>query len=190
MNKELTINFSSSNEGQIKAGVPCIIRWGEPGNAPGGTIENPSFTNVAVDLWNQEVFDEAESPEEANLYETEVNGLRFQALIAPVQLSSNARALILGDGNVLYKPSKSIYVYATRGYFTYTKMSGISMARSIVMDFGGDEQTTTYIDTIEVDDEGESDVKGMKGIFNLRGQRLSVPQKGINIINGKKVVIK
>ena len=106
-------------------------------------------------MWNQEVFDEAESPEEANLYETEVNGLLFQALIAPVQLSSNARALILGDGNVLYKPSKSIYVYATRGYFTYTKMSGISMARSIVMDFGGDEQTTTYIDTIEVDDEGK-----------------------------------
>ena len=46
--KRLTINFSEKNEGEIKAGVPCIIRWGEPGNAPGGTIENPSFTNIAV----------------------------------------------------------------------------------------------------------------------------------------------
>ena len=27
-------------------------------------------------------------------------------------------------------------------------------------------------------------------IYNLRGQRLSAPQKGINIINGKKVVVK
>jgi hypothetical protein len=27
-------------------------------------------------------------------------------------------------------------------------------------------------------------------IFNLSGQRLNAPQKGINIINGRKVVIK
>jgi len=27
-------------------------------------------------------------------------------------------------------------------------------------------------------------------IYNLRGQRLAAPQKGINIINGKKVVVK
>jgi hypothetical protein len=29
-----------------------------------------------------------------------------------------------------------------------------------------------------------------QGIFNLNGQRLSQPQKGINVINGKKIVIK
>ena len=31
---------------------------------------------------------------------------------------------------------------------------------------------------------------GKTAIFNLSGQRLSAPQKGMNIINGKKVVIK
>jgi len=29
-----------------------------------------------------------------------------------------------------------------------------------------------------------------KGIYTLSGQRLSQPMKGINIINGKKVVVK
>ena len=67
------------------------------------------------------------------------------------------------------------------------------MTRSIVLDFGdGDE--TTYIDDIMVDDNCESNDDNresrVKGIFNLYGQRLDAPQKGINIINGKKVVIK
>lgn len=31
---------------------------------------------------------------------------------------------------------------------------------------------------------------GKTAIFNLGGQRLSAPQKGMNIINGRKVIIK
>ena len=31
---------------------------------------------------------------------------------------------------------------------------------------------------------------GKTAIFNLGGQRLSAPQKGLNIINGRKVIIK
>ena len=182
--KRLTINFSESNDKEVKAGVPFIIRWGEPGSAPGGTIENPSFTNVTVDLWNQEVLDDTDA---ANVYETESNGVRFQAQIAPVQLSSRAKALLLGAEDLLYRPSKSIYVYASHAYFTYTKKSGISMAREIVLDFGNDEQIKTYIDNVVMDEEDDTKVKG---IFNLNGQRLSAPQKGLNIIDGKKVFIK
>ena len=46
-------------------------------------------------------------------------------------------------------------------------------------------------------DDGEatgiSDVKNVpsiEGIYNLQGQRISQPRKGLNIINGKKVIIK
>jgi hypothetical protein len=169
-NHALTVNFSESNEGQIKAGVPCIIRWGEPGNAPGGTIENPSFTNVPVDLWNQEVFDEDEDPDLADKYETESGGLRFQALIAPVQLSAQAKALLLGGENKFYKPSKSIYVYATRAYFTYTKKSGISMTRSVEMDFGDGNQKA-----FNIDDTGVIDIEG---IINQNAQRPDASLKG------------
>lgn len=183
-NESLTINFSDS-EGKIDAGVPYIIRWGTPETATGEVINNPSFSNVSIELCDNEYLDEDEEPETAGTYEKESNGLRFQAQIAPVQVEANSKTLLLGGENKLYKPDKSMWVYATRAYFTYTE--SIAMAREFVMDFGEGEQTTTYIDNITVEDNRESQVEG---IFNLNGQRLDAPQKGINIINGRKVVIK
>lgn len=184
-NERLTINFSDSNEGKIDAGVPYIIRWGTPETATGEVINNPSFSNVSIELYDNENLDEDDDPETADTYETESNGLRFQGLIAPVQVQANSKTLLLGGENMLYKPNDQLDVYATRAYFTYD--SRISMAREFVMDFGEGEQTTTYIDNITVEDNRESQVEG---IFNLNGQRLDAPQKGINIINGRKVVIK
>ena len=183
-NQRLTINFSDSNEGKIDAGVPCLVRWGTPTDNPGDVLEDPLFTNVQVDITDQSVFDD---DEEDNDYEPQFGGLRFQAQIAPVQVTAGSRTLLLGGENKLYKPDKAMWVYATRAYFTYTSGSGISMAREFVMDFGEGEQVTTYIDNITVEDNRESQVEG---IFNLNGQRLDAPQKGINIINGRKVVIK
>ena len=184
-NERLTIKFSDSNEGKIDAGVPYIIRWGTPETATGEVINNPSFSNVSIELYDNEYLDEDEDWETADTYETESNGLRFQAQIAPVKVTANSNTLLLGGENKLYKPDKPMWVYATRAYFTYT--GSIAMAREFVMDFGEGEQTTTYIDNITVEDNRESQVEG---IFNLNGQRLDAPQKGINIINGRKVVIK
>ena len=141
--KELTINFSTENDGKIEAGVPCIIRWGEPGNAPGGTIENPTFSNVTLKMWDPEDFDDGD---ENNTYETESNGVRFQALIGPVLESANSRSLVLGGDNTLYRPANSLYVYSTHAYFTYTLDSRIAMTRSIVFNFGNGEKKTTNID--------------------------------------------
>ena len=182
INQRLTINFSDSNEGEIAAGVPCIVRWGTPTDNPGDVIEDPIFTNVQVGITDQSAFDDED---EYNEYETESGDLRFQAQIAPVEVTANSNTLLLGGENKLYKPDKSMWVYATRAYFTYK--GSIAMAREFVMDFGEGEQTTTYIDNITVEDNRESQVEG---IFNLSGQRLDAPQKGINIINGRKVVIK
>lgn len=176
---KLTINFSESNLGEIEAGVPYIIRWGTPETATGETIVNPSFTNVEVAITSQQDLDDEE-----NYCETESNGLRFEAQLAPVQLTSGSKALVFGSENKLYKPKDELYVYATRAYFSYS--GSISMARQIVMDFGDGDQQTTYINAIEVE---RSCDRSAEGIFNLNGQRLSAPQKGINIVNGKKVLV-
>lgn len=187
-NKRLTINFSETNDGKIEAGVPCIIRWGTPENNPGDVIVDPVFSNVSVEITDQSWF---RDNDEYNTYETVSGGLRFQAQIAPVQLSANSRSLLLGAENKLYKPNDALWVYATNAYFTYTSGSGIALAQEIVMDFGNGEEMTTRIDDIKVDDSIDNrHVIDVEGIFNLNGQRLDAPQKGINIINGKKVVIK
>ena len=177
-NKKLTINFSNSNE--IDAGVPYIIRWGTPETATGEVINNPSFSNVSIKLYDNEDLDEV-----GNTYETTSGGLTFEGLIAPVQVQANSKTLLLGAKNKLYKPDNQLYVYATRAYFTYT--SGISMAREITLDFGGGEQISTSIENVETDGLRQNTIEG---IFNLNGQRLTAPRKGINIINGRKVVIK
>ena len=180
----LTLDFSSSL-GAIEAGVPYIIRWGTPETATGEVIEDPCFTNVAVTLTDQSALDDED---EYNKYETESNGVRFQALIGPTDLQANDNMFVLGAKNKIYKVTKPMYVYATRAYFDCYSNSNISMARELVIDFGDGEQTTTKIDDIKVDDNRRT--IDLDGIFNLNGQRLDAPQKGINIINGKKVVIK
>ena len=178
-NQKLTINFSESNLGEIVAGVPYIIRWGTPETATGETIVNPSFTNVEVAITSQEDIDD-----EGNGTEITSNGLRFEAQIGPVQLTSGSNALVFGSENKLYKPNKNVWVYPTRAYFSHT--FDIASAREFVLDFGDGDQQTTYIDGITVDGNRGS---GVEGIFNLSGQRLSAPQKGINIVNGKKVLV-
>lgn len=185
--KKLTINFSERKE-SIMAGVPCIVRWGTPGNAPGDIIDNPLFTNVEVTITDQSVFYDGidGNTGKPNEYETvSEHGLRFQAQIAPVEVGSESWTLLLGANNKLYRPQNNVWVNATHAYFDYENSNVIS-ARSITLDFG-DEQTTTYIEDIRVNDSRETNVKG---IFNLNGQRLDAPRKGLNIINGKKVMVK
>ena len=182
-NKKLTINFSNSNEGKIDAGVPYIICWGTPETATGEVINNPSFSNVSIELYDNEDLDDPD-----NTYETKSScGLTFEGQIAPAYVTSTSRSLLLGAKNKLYKPNKSLYVYATHAYFSYTPSSGISMAREITLDFGGGEQISTSIENVETDGLRQNTIEG---IFNLNGQRLFAPRKGLNIINGKKVVIK
>lgn len=179
-NKALTLNFSDSNEGKIDAGVPYIIRWADTGEV----IEDPCFTNVEVTLTDQSALND---DDEYNNYETEDNGVRFQALIGPSQLQANDNMFVLGTKNKIYKVTKPMYVYATHAYFDCYSNDDISMAHEITLDFGGGEQISTSIENVETDGLRQNTIEG---IFNLNGQRLDAPQKGINIINGKKVVIK
>ena len=97
--------------------------------------------------------------------------------------------LILGANNKLYTPSSSLQelsVAACRGYFIIPKaaVEGTS-APQFVMGFDDDE--TTGIQTIDITPEGWNNAPA---IYNLSGQRLNSLQKGVNIVNGKKVVIK
>jgi hypothetical protein len=43
---------------------------------------------------------------------------------------------------------------------------------------------------VGVDYDHDYDHDLLRGIYNLNGQRLKAPQKGINIIHGRKVLMK
>ena len=61
--------------------------------------------------------------------------------------------------------------------------AGALSARSLDLSFGENGETTG-ITTVK------SEVKNVEGIYNLNGQRVAMPTKGLYIVNGKKVIIK
>jgi len=108
----------------------------------------------------------------------------FQGTFSSTALSGGDKTkLILGANNALYYPKTELSVAACRGYFIIPDAAAAN-AREIVMGFDDDE-TTSIIATLNDKVEKVND-----NVYNLNGQRLNVLQKGINIVNGKKVVIK
>ena len=51
-------------------------------------------------------------------------------------------------------------------------------------EYEGSDDTPTTVDSIRTEADKDAPV------YNLRGERLTAPQKGVNIIGGRKVVVK
>ncbi len=103
-----------------------------------------------------------------------------EALSMPIQLSSgtDVRAAL----NLLDNPDKlntEIWLYGKiEKYFSVPGLKSVSDCS-----FDG-KVTLTAIDEVKTDTAKE------QVIYSISGQRLSKPMKGINIINGKKVIVK
>jgi hypothetical protein len=112
------------------------------------------------------------------------NGVTFQGTFSSsaTLTAGDKTKLILGADNKLYYPSKNINVGACRAYFIIP--GAAANAREMVLSF--DDEMTTAIQTPKLNNGS----KDSDTFFNLNGQRLSAPRKGLNIVNGKKVIIK
>ena len=110
---------------------------------------------------------------------TPVNGVRILGTMHTVD--TNGSQWILSGGVI--KQANGAKISAFRAYFTgVTPPNPSTPARAIFLD-----GETTKIGSINAN--GEINVEdGI--IYNLAGQRVQNPKKGIYIINGKKVVIK
>ena len=70
-------------------------------------------------------------------------------------------------------------------YFYITSSDLYDSIDKVGLNFGDIDETITGIERVpEVQDGSEAT------IYNLAGQRLGKTQKGINIVNGKKILIK
>jgi hypothetical protein len=78
--------------------------------------------------------------------------------------------------------TNTIKMKGTRAYFTLSNPSGARLA------FHFDEGETTAIGTIKANGETKTIADGV--FYNINGQRVSHPTKGLYIVNGKKVIIK
>ena len=80
------------------------------------------------------------------------------------------------SGNKFYFVDSNVTLKGFRGYFT---VAADSPVKALSFDF---EDDPTGIESINADTDSE--------IYNLAGQRLSKAQRGVNIIDGKKVMVK
>lgn len=89
---------------------------------------------------------------------------------------------VLGTDNNLYKVNSTVSLAPFRAYFSIPADSPVK-SNVIALNFGDNE---TGIAEIE-----NGEVKVVNGpIFNLAGQRVNKAQRGLYIVNGKKVVVK
>lgn len=172
-NSTLYLYFENANS--ITAGKPYIVRWGTPENHPGGTIENPTFSDVTID---------GSDPEPIT---SKDGNVCFKGNYALVTLTGGDKSTFyLGSRSQLYYPSKDRTINAFRGYF---QLTGSQSVRSFVLNFGGNDDTTGIVEV----DSGQRTVDSWSDAwFDLQGRKLSgkPTQKGVYIHNGKKRAVR
>ncbi|MBQ0019831.1 MAG: hypothetical protein KBT39_04835 [Bacteroidales bacterium] len=101
---------------------------------------------------------------------------------------SDDRLCKADDDTDVLKAMRWYITIADRESMTYTPSAPLPLAKSMSIRLVGEDETTGIMQI----ENGELKIDNSQPtrIFNLNGMRLSKPQKGINIINGKKVFVK
>ena len=166
----------------LKAGKPYLVKWTSGSDLVDNTTKGKTSATHDLDFTGVEITSTAPTFWEGN---GDYHGaIQFVGTYSPTALTGGDKTtMVLGADDKLYYPSKNMSVNSCRGYFILPSVA--VNAQELVMSFDDDEMTTT-IQTLNVDKGSKDD----NAVYNLNGQRLSAPKKGLNIVNGKKVIIK
>ena len=159
----LTLNFTNADD--IEAGKPYLVKVS-------ANVVNPTFENVTVN--------------DATTTAT-TDAVDFIPTLRVTTIKGDATSILfLGAGNKLYNPdAENSQIKGFRAYFQL-KGETASLARAFRIDFGNGE--TTGIIAIGTDRAASTD----NATYTLDGRRIDGQpmQRGIYIVNGKKIVIK
>ena len=159
----LTLNFTTATNTTIPAGTPFIIKWDGDGS---NNLVNPVFMGVTISNANRDV--------------TSTDGkVSFKGTYAYQAFDSEDKSILLVGGSNLYWPQSGASLGACRAYF---KLSDGASASEFVLNFGDETTGINAVNGSELKVNGE--------YYNLAGQRVAQPTKGMYIVNGKKVVVK
>ena len=166
--KHVSLTFGDAVD-EIEAGVPYIIKWEEAGE----DIVDPTFVGVTINDAKPEAQDFADGTVSFVGY--------YDAFdITPEE---NSDIWYMKADNTLTHTAKPRTLKAFRTYFVLSEelSSGVN---SFTIDFG-DGETSTGITEI-------ADSSAPEGYYNLQGVKFdkAPKQKGVYIVNGKKVVVK
>ena len=163
----LTLNFTDAST--IAKGTPYLVK--ATANADG-----PTFEGVTQD-WN-------------TLVTVETDYATFTPVLTPKAIAGEDKTMLyLGAASTLYYPNGSMTINGFRAYFALKGITAGEPAgagvRAFVMNFGDGE--ATGILSLTADQPAAA-----QGTYTLDGRRINgqPTQRGIYIVNGKKVVIK
>jgi hypothetical protein len=160
----VTVTFGEAVT-SLAAGTPYIVRLPEDAAAD---LIDPLFEGATISN---------------ELYDVAVTGGTFKGTYARVDWNApNTKVLFLQDNKFLY-PDPSAHVNAFRGYIELAEDVPVSAGAKIILDFGDD---ASGIETVDVDAQQDGIWYTLQGI-QLDGKPT---EKGIYILNGKKVVVK
>ena len=173
-----TVNTSTET---LKAGYPYLVKWASGDNLVDNTTKGKKSAVHQLDFTGVEISSTAPTFWEGN--GAHEGAIQFVGTYSPTALTAGDKTkLVLSNDDKLYYPTKNMSVNACRGYFILPSQA--ANAREMVLNF--DDEMTTAIQTPKLNNGS----KDSDTFFNLNGQRLSAPRKGLNIVNGKKVIIK
>ena len=160
----LTINFAPliADSKTISAGTPFLVR--------GAGKNSPKFEGVIIKNGQPLIVGDS--------------NVKFHGTYSSTPLEAgNQNIRFLGKNNTLYYPgSNGFTLGANRAYF---EISNGTQVKNFILNFA-DEDDITGIENVNVN----TNLNLNETIYNLAGQRLNKMHKGINIVNGKKVIIK
>lgn len=169
----LTLTFEDATS--IEAGKPYLVKWDTPIT---GNLPNPVFTNVTMSSGTTDVT---------------TTSINFVGTFAPLSYTTENRSvLFLGSGSKLYYPNgnATTTINAFRAYFTLNGITAgdpVNGVKAFMLDFDGEDDPDGI--GAMLNDRGEM----MNDTwFDLSGRKLSgkPTQRGIYIVNGKKVAFK
>ena len=143
------------------------------------TIEagKPYMVKVSSEINSIDLFDESGIAVNTTGTPSVTDGVTFTGVYA----NGNAPlGSFIISNNVFYKVDSDVTLKAFRGYITVASGGNVK-----ALDFTFDDDATG----ISLMEDGRSQMED-GAIYNVAGQRLSKTQKGINIVNGKKIAVK
>ena len=168
----LTLTFGDAVT-QLVAGTPYIVKLPEEATE---NLVNPIFKGVTISN---------------ELHEVEAGDGTFKGTYTPVNWSADTKDVLFLQGNKFYYPASAAWVNPFRAYIQLEDDAPVSAGANIIIDFGDDN--ASGIEVVETDSQLSTVNSQLEDVwYTLQGIPLdSKPtEKGIYILNGKKVAIK
>lgn len=156
---------------RLQTGMPYIIKWDG-----GSDIVNPTFEDATIRY---------DSPMSVLAYD---NNVRFGGSYSYRTFNSPDGTYYV-DGSPILACTSSLEEDAFTAHF-YFSSDLVSTTSFIALNTDDEEDLIDLLTGIREVDNGQQATDNSLSIYNLAGQRLSKKQKGVNIVDGKKLLVK